>query len=257
MSKKSYGAILVTLSLLLLFFLSTQKDSQERLDRAYQEYKRGEKATTLGERQEAFNRALALYSEIEEDSSAPDLLYNIGNSYFQLGRYTWAILYYSKTLSAMPSHSKAQQNLAVAKAKLGLSETEKNGVIPIQLPVTHALLWQFLAATTFAATLFASLMVWSSGLWLKRGLFLALSALCLFLAIIGYRHYIAPVEGIVVESSVLYRDAGFQYAKVIEDPIPSGSKVEILELLDEGRWLKIYTEEGQLGYVPYQAIRKI
>lgn len=65
------------------------------------------------------------------------------------------------------------------------------------------------------------------------------------------------MEGVIIQSSALYRGPGEHYSKAIEQPIRSGVKVEVLEVLQDGKWLRVVTPDEQLGYISHQSVRLI
>jgi tetratricopeptide (TPR) repeat protein len=240
-------------------------ETRNQLQKAYAEYVKGETAAALGERQDAFNRALALYTSFESEYQPAfgngKLYFNIANSYYQVSEYPWAILYYYRAHALMPRSKKVADNLEIALKKLRISPKEKKSVFnkifffhtDLSLPER---LRAFFILSLFGI-LFSSLYIWKNKQWLKRGAILAAILSGVVLCSLGYSHYIAATEGVMVKSSALYRDAGPQYAKVVEEPILSGVKVEILDTAEGGKWLKIFTPEGILGYVPQESIRII
>jgi hypothetical protein len=105
------------------------------------------------------------------------------------------------------------------------------------------------------ALLFASLYLWLKKHWLFNVANLFVIIGCVVLLSLGYSYYFSPIEAIFVKSSALYRDAGEQYAKVNEEPVPSGNKVKVLGHTEAGKWIKVQTNDGTIGYVPYEALR--
>lgn len=73
-------------------------------DKALESYEKGD-----------FNQALTLYKK--EDKSG-ELYYNLGNTYYQLGQYPWAIFYYYRALSLRPGDIRIENNLKVTQEKL-------------------------------------------------------------------------------------------------------------------------------------------
>ena len=101
----------------------------------------------------------------------------------------------------------------------------------------------------------ASLYIWRRSTWLKPAI-AAVAAIALFLlGSLFYTRFIAPQQAVLVKSSVLYRDAGEQYAKVSAEPLPAGLKVEVITVREKGDWLKILSPDGSLGYVESDSIR--
>ncbi|NGX41910.1 MAG: hypothetical protein K940chlam7_00184 [Chlamydiae bacterium] len=241
------------------------RETEEQIKQSYTEYLTGEKASTLGERQDAFNRALALYTGFERDyspkNSTGKLYYNIANSYYQVGEHSWAALYYYRAQKLMPRSDKVVHSLEMSLKKLGIVPKEEEIMFRKTFPFHYLLSLperlQLFSGLTFFAIVVGSFYIWKRKRWLKKIAILATILASVMLLSLGYSHYLAAVEGVLVKSTALYRDAGLQYAKVTKEPILSGNKVEILDVLDEGKWLKIETPEGDLGYVPQEAIRII
>jgi hypothetical protein len=102
-----------------------------------------------------------------------------------------------------------------------------------------------------------SFYIWFPAKWLTIFMAVNGAALVLMLGSILYTRYLAPIEGVLVHAAILYRDAGEEYAKVSDKPLPPGTKVEILDSRKQGDWLKITTQEGTLGYVKLDSIRVI
>lgn len=258
------GFIFFAIAALSFYFLLNRPGSSS-LREAEEHYAAGEKAETIAARQEQFNLALSLYKDLENayhpEFGSGKLYFNIANTYFQLGQYPQAILYYYKAYALMPREPKIGRNLQVAQSKLNLADPVRPNIynqlfffqyefsLPERLQVFF-----FLAALAFALL---SFLLWKPHVWTRWAFYTAaaLAALVLFSA--AYTRYFSPLEGIIVSSTELYRDAGINYAKVIPKPIPSGSKVEVLNITPNGKWIKIITPEGQFGYIPQTSISLI
>jgi len=72
-----------------------------------------------------------------------------------------------------------------------------------------------------------------------------------------YSRFFSSIQAIVTQPTYLYRDAGLQYAKVIEQPLTGGIKVEVLGFYENGEWIKIMTPQKELGYIKGQDVRLI
>lgn len=238
--------------------------STQQIQEAAQSYEAGEKATTLAERESGFNQALTLYNELEKDYhpefGTGKLYYNLANTYFQLGLYPLAIYNYEKALRLMPREEKVIQNLSIAKEKLGITEEKKDSnfdrifYFHIRFSLPERLQLFFLVS--LLVLLISSFYLWYRQHSLKTGLMVSLIFWVIILGSLGYTRYISPLEGVIVLSTDMYRDAGKQYAKVMDHPILAGSKVEIIDVMPNGEWLKVITD-GQMGYVPQESIRLI
>lgn len=253
------GGIICVFLLSLLYFL-VQNLPEEQLQKAFDSYVSGENAVTVVQRQENFNRALSIYTDLEK-SYAPDygngkLYYNIANAYFQLENYPQALLYYYRALKLAPNDSKMQQNLATALQQLKLPKAEPEfSYITWNIALPKRL--QLFFASALLLLFFLSAYLWLELAWLKNLAILCGVGALLLLLSVGYSRYLSPIEAVMMRSTAMYRDAGTQYAKVSEEPVLSGSKVVVLDVLQEGRWLKIKTPDGKFGYVQQEAIRLI
>ncbi len=229
------------------------------------DYRAGEKAKSPAERKEAFNHSLESLLILEEKFSPTygnGLLYlHIANNFFQLEDYPKAILYYNRAISLRPRDDNAQKLLSAAQAKLNISEIKNKSLFKrmffmngyLSLPERLQLFTLFGILTLAAA---------SAYLWIKRQWnyhAFVVSLVCCSLILLGLiaEYYFSPLEGVLIRSSSLFRDAGEQYAKVIDDPLPSGQKVIVLSVSPSGKWLKIETSNGVMGYVPFESMQMI
>ena len=64
----------------------------------------------------SYNKAIDEYKQlVDEGYSGVALFYNLGNSYYRIGKLGYAILYYEKALKLSPSDEDVQHNLNFAK----------------------------------------------------------------------------------------------------------------------------------------------
>ena len=188
------------------------------------------------------------------------LYYNIANTYFELGQYPFAVLYYYRALNLRPSDGRVELNLDTALKKLKINKPEKFSSL-----TSNILLHSFLPLPTrlqgFALFALLFFVLWSLYLWwprrdLKLSIILAGLPMLFFAVSVLYSYYWAPIDAVVVQASGLYRDAGIQYAKVSEKPLSAGEKVQVLEV-EENHWLKVLTQDGVFGYLPENSVRLI
>lgn len=242
-----------------------QQDPTPLLSEANVSYVEGEKAGNQAERKEKYNRALQAYSSLEDQyhpiMGNGKLYYNLANAFYQVEAYPWAILNYYKAAALSPRNERIQPNLKLAMSKLNLPFTEETSSFePLssfhtKLSIPERI--QVFCVFTALAFLLFSLYLWTEHYyWRLMGMIFA----CLtgvMLISLSYSYYLAPLEGVIVRSTLLYRDAGTQYAPVSEDPAPSGQKIRILDTLYNGRWLKVQTPTGTVGFVPSETLRLI
>lgn len=241
-----------------------EADLHDMLHEAYTNYTEGEKTETISQRKKKFNNALALYTQLADNSPKYDdgkLYYNIANTYFQLEEYPWAILYYYRALALRPTDEKVKQNLVIGLKKLDIAPpTEGSLLQSLFFWHNHYSLPERLQALSILGILLLgaiSAYIWRSEHWLIYLIAALLVCWTAFLLSVGYTRYFSPIEGVLIHSTALYKDAGEQYAKVDAQPILKGVKVRVLEILHQGKWLKIYTSSGEIGYLPYTTIRII
>jgi hypothetical protein len=85
-------------------------------------YRQAEAAWSEG----SYRAAINLYELAHESAPLPaDVLYNVGNCYFQLEERGLAALYYHRALHLEPHHAEARQNLAFLKRKTGAITMER------------------------------------------------------------------------------------------------------------------------------------
>lgn len=252
-------------ALLPFFIIQHFSSAKSKLKDAYENYISGEKAETIAERQNAFNKALTLYSQLETEYQPyygnGKLFYDIANTYFQLGQYPRAVYYYNQALVLMPRNEAVKQNLKVALTKLNLTPASDDSIFRsifffhylLSLPERFEAFF-FLGCLVIG---FLSAYIWKKINWIKNCLIVFSLLCCIFLLSILYSIYLSPIEGVVIRSTSLYRDAGYQYAKVQEEPVLAGSKVEVLGVPEDGKWLKILSSDGTLGFIPGESIKII
>lgn len=263
-SFKFIGFLALLLGLFFLFFVLIKKEDG-RLNEAADSYIRGENSKTVAERKEAFNQALNIYLQLDNDYRPlfgdGKLYFNIANTYFQLEKYAYAILYGEKAKALSPRDERVERNLAIARKKLDLTQPEEHSFL--EKVFFYHFYWSlperlqafFLAG--MLCLLFASCYIWKLKSGYKKGAIFFFAVMLFLLADLTYTRFFSPLEGIVVQSAELRRDAGPQYAQVMKQPVPAGTKVEVLNTSADGLWLKILTPEGNLGYVTQNSLRVI
>lgn len=237
------------------FSASLHASYEDSLASAYASYVKGEKAKTVAERRESFNNSLALYSEMESLIPTPDgrLFLNIGNCFFQLEEYGWAIYYYNKAEELLPREARIKKNLETARKKAGLKVEDKNTFFSSKISPkekeaafkTCFLIW----------TVLMSLFIWKRSRIIQRFVFGLGSIMAIWGLTLGYSYAFPEVKGIFIRPTKLHRDAGEQYALVKSELLPQGEKVQVIDVMTDGKWLKVSTTDGTMGYVPHSAIR--
>lgn len=241
------------------------KTAIEQLAMADKTYGKALEVIDALEQKNLLNQALQQYLDLEEkldyEQVPPQLFANIGNLFTQLQNYPFAILYYKRAIHAGMGSSQLLQNIAAAEEKLFIPKETPDllAKISLYLPVFSIGQWWLiiigLAICWGALAVYYHLIIQSRVPILLTWLFaipLLLGTCHLF-----YLRYLTPVEGVVVQSSFLYRGPGTNYAFVDEQPLPSGFTARVVEITPEGEWIKIWQKDGTTGYLPAKTIRLI
>ncbi len=233
----------------------------DHLDRAYDAYHAGEVATTVGAKEQDFNRALRLYSQLEGEPGDGKLYYNIGNTYFQLEQYGWAILYYLRAQRLLPRDDRIQFHLALARAQQNLPlEPEskvKNILFFWHLKLSQSERVKLFIALCALLAIFGSLWLWKCSEIMKILTAIVSVAAAILLSSMLYFHYFAPVDAVIVKAFGLYHGPREDYALVRDEPFAPGTEVKVEKAIDSGTWLKVVAPDGKVGYVPSDVIRII
>ncbi len=242
--------------LFLLIPLLIQAD-----DQAFLKYRQGEQASNTDERKRAFNEALTYYLQMQTDNPSATLLYNIANTYYQLNEYGYAILYYNKALKEAPRFSEARTNLNIALQKANIQDGEPN-ILQSYLLFFHYKMSHNEKEITVLFLFFIAFTLLSVYLWVPQLVFKKVALILLwvslvFVASIVWVDYFTPPQAIVVKPVALRRDAGDQYAALVGTPALSGTRVSVIEVLQNGNWLKVRTASGDVGYVSKEYVRII
>lgn len=234
---------------------------QTHLDEAYASYMEGANADEVSERQTAYNRALRLYAQLEDQPGNGKLFYNMANAYYELGEYGWAIYYYRLAQQLLPRNALIKQQLTHALVKQGFPP-------PLEQPIAqNVLYWQYkmsqperiqlflgLLAATFLS---ASWLVWVRREPIKILCGVLTACTTLILGSILYTQYFAPLQAVTVEAYGLYHAPTGDSAIVSAEPLIPGTTLQIHDIVDDGSWLRVSIPQGQTGYLPSEAARLI
>lgn len=249
--------------LLIIFLLGAGAINAEEplTQKAYNEYKEGEQAKTPEARKKAFNDALTHYLQLEPSYPSGELCLNIANTYFQLGEYGFAILYYYKAQSLMPRDSQVEANLQIALQKAGVT-VQSPSFVESYLLFFHRQMSYNEKAVTSLVLFFIAFAVISVHIWLPQEFLKKLAILCasiggIFFISLVWTEYFSPPQVVIVRPTQLHRDAGEQYAVVLSNTCLPGTKLEVLGVAQEGNWVKVELPSGEVGYIAKEYIRPI
>jgi tetratricopeptide (TPR) repeat protein len=211
--------------------------------------------------------AIAMYEDLLKTGEAPELYYNLGNSYYKADDIARAILNYERALLLAPGNTDIRANLEIARAKT------VDKVMPVPqiffVAWTKSLInrlgvdaWARIGVGSFLLLLLsAALYFFSKQLsWKKIGF----AGSLLFLVITILSNVFAYRQ----KSELLHRNDAIVLAPAVtvrSTPSESGTALFVLH---EGRkvtvkdstlreWREIQLEDGKVGWVPLSTIEVI
>jgi tetratricopeptide (TPR) repeat protein len=219
-----------------------------------------------------YAEAERLFSEMIEATPptalpAPDLLFNLGNTYYQQGRKGMAAWMYERCLAVAPRHADARANLTLVRRESGVPRAEAFFLFKPLSAILHRLTaseWALAFSLFYAlASLFGAgwiLLPAGSG---PRRLCRAFCVLfACFMVTTGlflgpryidaeHRHY-----GVVVADDAIVRSApGDDEAEYFE--ALAGERLAVTES-DRSGWLRVKRmADGRVGYLPEEVLRRI
>lgn len=221
-------------------------------DDGYTKYVEAERTEKPEVRKRDFNEALSFYLHAAPDAPSGELLYNIGNCYYQLGEYGLALLYYYRAEKVFPRDEKVVHNIQVALNKTGLQEYSSKGGSVLFSFLNRLSFYEkelFCLAFLVAAFVFASL-----ALWIRIQTFTQLAVISMVFSILCsfsllWTLFLSPIEAVIVQPGVLFAGPGRQYVVAVKKPMIPGLKIRVDEIVDNGAWLKIVLPTGETGYI--------
>jgi len=265
-SKSHYLYLLtaICLSICALFASLSLTGSEEvylkTLADAEISYNTGMNATTISEKEAAFNRSVTLYQHIlpniQTNNGKAKLFFNLANSLYQLKNYHWAALYYYKSLHYNAGNTDTQKNLERTLEKLSVDgDFENTSIVHNDFIFASAL--HVLLGLTIFLFISCSLYIWLKNKWLKFPLVILTSSWVMLGAYTGYIQYTTPIEGLIIEATLLYRLPNQPIAQITEDPLISGRKVQVTEYTTNSEWIQIILPTGKTGFIPKKNMRLI
>ena len=215
----------------------------------------------------SYNKAIDEYKQlVDEGYSGVALFYNLGNSYYRIGKIGYAILYYEKALKLSPSDEDVQHNLNFAKLSTVdriqplprfflfdwweaiLSSFTENGWAYIVF-IVYLLLLILIALYVFSRSVFQQKLIFFSGIAVVFILAISISLL-----IVKINRDETIKSGIIVEQVVTVKSSpepNSTDAFVIHE----GLKVNLEDKLDT--WVKIRLADGKVGWIENNLVKQI
>ncbi|MGK5594303.1 MAG: tetratricopeptide repeat protein [Parachlamydiaceae bacterium] len=249
--------------LLLIFAFFSFTDQNERLKQLENKDLVAVQEENPMIKEQELNQVFAQYAALERDYQPiygnGKLYYNLANSYYQLGQYPYALLYYYKALKLRPWDPLVKDNIATVQSEMlldspirGFSLMEYLFLAFLPMPLR----FQLLAFCSSLFLLFYSLYLWMPKKALRVCSWVFMVFLIALSLSITYGYYFSPIEGVVTNASYLYQltNEGLEMRSKL---LPVGSRVIILEEIDRGKRLKVTSDKGDLGYLASEVIQVI
>lgn len=192
--------------------------------------------------QQDYNTAVRLYHQaMNNEGVSPQLYYNLGNTYYRLGKLGRSVLYYRRALNLDPSFSEARDNLAFVNTQiLDKPEDDSSFLGNLHRSILEKLspnAWAWTAFALFAITLIlAALYVFSSSIALRKvGFFGGFIFLVIFIYALVIAHqsssgaFNTSYAVIITPTSNLSTSPGGQNENSKIIPLHEGTVVEITD----------------------------
>ena len=218
-------------------------------------------------REGTYNKAIDEYKKlVDEGYEGVSLFYNLGNSYYRLGKIGYAILYYEKALKLSPSDEDVKHNIAFAQ----LSTVDRIQPLPkfFLFEWWESLLnlfsvngWAYvvyffylLLLIVIGSYFFARYVKQQKAIFLAGIIALLLFAFSISILIIKTHRAEHLRRGVIVEQVVTVKsspDPESTDAFVIHE----GLKVNLDDKLDN--WVKIRLADGKVGWIENNVVERI
>lgn len=221
-----------------------------------------------------FARAIELYHQIEAtEGTSSELYYNMGNTYYRLGRMGKAVLYYERSLALNPGNDNARANLEFVNDRLRLitdgGATYFTDTISGLVKSVASNTWAWMGVGCFILMLAAvALYIFSSDVRLRKvGFFggaalLALTVVanvCAFYthsSAVNHDYAIITVPSVTLSTSPRAPKDKSEEAFMLNE----GMKVEVVDSVAtavSGTWYDVKAENDYRAWVNSEAVDKI
>ena len=213
-----------------------------------------------------FSEASALYEQLLEEGSAPELYYNLGNAYYKQNEIGKSILNYERALRLRPFYADAKYNLAIATERIvdKVEDTQNSFLIVWMNSLIHLMnsnAWAYVSILCFVITAVCFLVfAFSRRLTLRKSAFhlawiiLLLCVLSGVFSAVSYHRFTSRSEAIVMQG----------VATVKSSPDVSGTDLFILHegikvtIKDSlGKWDEIVLPNGHRGWIEHAMLERI
>ncbi len=224
-----------------------------------------------------FNTAANLYTQaIDSLGSSSTLYYNLGNTYYRLGKTGLAIANYERALRLDPTNKDARENLEFVNSKItdrvGDSGTFLSNTYDRMVTSAHADTWAYIGLATFILFIGCiAIYVFSSNVVLRKTGFFGgfiLLVICVVTNIFAYsgsNKARSHTTAIVTEPSTILSTSPRTPKDRSEEAflLHEGTKVEILDSVSTAadangtKWYEVSVDNSHRAWISGSAIEKI
>jgi hypothetical protein len=179
-----------------------------------------------------------------------------------LGETGLAILYYYRAVDLLPRNKDVENNLKIALKTVGQTTVPNKTVFDYIFFFRHLFSFEELEIALLGAILFAFCFC-SFCIWLPYAIFrffvvLALASVAILGMHVIWLQFFAPLQAVIIHPASLRSGDEATYVPVTTvPPLGRGLKVDVLEVRDNGAWLRIKLPSGEEGFVAKDQIRII
>lgn len=224
-----------------------------------------------------YRKAVALYEEIiRTDGTSPQLLFNLGNSYFKTGDYGHAMLCYQRAHRLDPSDKEINNNIRylasrIDDANIADAKNEKDRFATDEKTFFRKLrdslfvdtssdTWAWVAAVSFVCFIAAlALYIFSRNVTARKiGFFssialLAVSAVTLVFSFVALRQSRSGDAGVVVGYKIMLRQTPDSDSKSVSTPLNRGTLLFVIDSDqaedEKNHWYKVRLNSKISGWI--------
>lgn len=231
-----------------------------------------------------YKEAAELYSQIiEKEGVSAVLLYDLGNSYYRLGKDGEAMVCYERAYKLDPGNELINQNIDFLRSKVADAnkaslqgkaisvepdgETFLESIYRLIAIQTRSNSWAVFAVMAFILFLggLAMYIMTPNVLARKTGFFSALvffifMVTFLVFAFVGAREYHRADQGILTEFTTELLDEPSETSEVVSTPLHKGTKLKVIGTktgADGAEWLKVRLNSDNVGWVKKERVEII
>lgn len=221
-------------------------------------------AKNIAEREQALNASLEQLAQLSENKN---LTMSNGNFYLAQGdiyrhfrALPWAVWNYRQAEKLSPGNPMIAKRLEEVTRELNIKPASRSSIFD-KLIFFHLFSLprrlQLFTLTAVLAFTFGSLAIWQRNRIWVASFYVFTIFTALFLGSSLYTRYFEAESAAIIQGSVLLAAPSENAALIGDAPLAAGSTVLVMDVVDEGEWIKIFTNDGSQGYIRAERLRLI